>query len=259
MAIKPSRNKEPLFVQIPQRQAKILAAVVKENCETGEPVGSKEILEKYHFECSAATIRNEMQDLEQQGYISQPHTSAGRVPTDKGFRYFVNQLMEKTKLSMQEQERLRTEVLKLQGINAEIGRRLAKLLAESTHAASFTLLPDETSAVGLSNIMSAAGLPQEDVKEISKFFDNLDEHAEGLIQKYQNSTAQAYIGKELQLTPKSDYSVIVTGVQLPDGKKGVVGLIGPKSMKYEKNLPFMEYISKLLGIGGSIFLITIIK
>ena len=73
-----------------QRQAKILAAIVKENCDTGEPVASGDLVGKYNFNVSSPTIRNEMQALEKLGYIAQPHTSSGRVPTDKGFRYFVN-------------------------------------------------------------------------------------------------------------------------------------------------------------------------
>src|SRR5579864_1601623 len=112
--------------KISPRQAKILAAIVKENCETGQPVASGDLVEKYNFNVSSPTIRNEMQALEKMGYIAQPHTSAGRVPTDKGFRYFVNQLMDKVKLSLKEQEVLKRELLKLQMANMEIGRRLTK-------------------------------------------------------------------------------------------------------------------------------------
>ena len=70
-----------------------------------------------------------MQVLEKNDYIKQPHTSAGRVPTDKGFRYFVNQLMDKVKLTIKEQDRLKTELMKMQMAHAEIGRRLAKLVS----------------------------------------------------------------------------------------------------------------------------------
>src|SRR5580700_6579292 len=111
---------------ISPRQAKILAAIVKENCETGQPVASGDLVEKYSFNISSPTIRNEMQALEKMGYISQPHTSAGRVPTDKGFRYFVNQLMDRVKLTLKEQDHLKTELMKLQLANEEISRRLAK-------------------------------------------------------------------------------------------------------------------------------------
>ena len=126
---------------ISPRQAKILAAIVKENCESGQPVASADLVEKYNFNVSSPTIRNEMQALEKMGYIQQPHTSSGRVPTDKGFRYFVNQLMDRVKLTLKEQDRLKTELMKLQMANAEVSRRLAKLLSEHSQQAQFALIP----------------------------------------------------------------------------------------------------------------------
>ncbi len=245
--------------EITQRQAKILAAIVKENCEGGQPVASADLVEKYNFNISSPTIRNEMQALEKMGYIKQPHTSAGRVPTDKGFRYFVNQLMDRVKLTLKEQEHIRHEMGKLQMAHMEMGRRLAKLLSEHSQQASFTLFPDEVSTVGLSNILSNPALPAEDAKEIAKFFDDIDEHAEEMIETYSGKGPEARIGKEITLSKNSDYSMIVSGLKLPSGKKGVIGLIGPKSMKYEKNMSLMEYIAKLLGVGAAVVILTMIK
>ena len=76
-----------------ERKEKILAAIVTDFIATAEPVGSRTISKKYDIGFSSATIRNEMSDLEELGYIVQPHTSAGRIPTDVGYRYYVNQLM----------------------------------------------------------------------------------------------------------------------------------------------------------------------
>jgi transcriptional regulator of heat shock response len=237
--------------ELSQRQAKILAAIVKLNCESGEAVASRDLVDKFEFGLSSATIRNEMAALEKKGYIRQPHTSAGRVPTDDGFRYFVNQLMDRVKLTMREQEALRNEILKLQAANIEIGRRLAKMLSAHTSQASFAVFPEEVSAVGLSNILDSHALPPEDAKEIAEFFDNLEDYADEMISDYSEKEPQAFIGKELKLSKRSDYSMIVSGLQLPSGKRGVIGLIGPKSMQYPKNISLIEYITKLLGGGGS--------
>ncbi len=244
---------------ISSRQAKILAAIVKENCDSGLPVSSADIVEKYSFGVSSPTIRNEMQSLEKQGFIKQPHTSAGRVPTDKGFRYFVNQLMDRVKLSVKEQDHLRSELRKLQLVNMEVGRRLTKLLADESHNASFALFGDDVSTVGLSNILGDPALPAEDAKEIAKFFDEIDQHAEKMISDYGSHGPEAKIGKEIALSKNSDYSMVVSGLQLPSGKKGVIGLVGPKSMKYEKNMNLLEYISKLLGGGSAIIILLLIK
>ena len=243
---------------ITPRQAKILAAIVKENCDNAQPVASADLGDKYRFDISPATIRSEMAALEKMGYIMQPHTSAGRVPTDKGFRYFVNQLMDRVKLTLKEQDRLKTELMRLQMANAEVSRRLAKLVSEYSQQASFALFPEEVSAVGLSNLLSNPALPAEDAKEIAHFFDHLDDYADKMISDYGGKGAKAMIGKEIQLSKKSDYSMIVSGLQLPSGKKGVIGLIGPKSMKYEKNLTLMEYIAKLIGGSSVVILMFII-
>lgn len=237
------------------RQAKILAAIVKLNCETGQPVASRDLVEKYDFDISSATIRNEMAELERAGYIMQPHTSAGRVPTDEGFRYFVNQLMNQVKLTLREQDTLRREMVKLQMVNAEVGRRLAKMLASHSLQASFAILPEEVSATGMSNILGQESLPAEDAKEIAQFFDHLDEYADMLVDQYGDQQPQAFIGKELKLSKSSDYSMIVSGLRLPSGKKGVIGLIGPKSMEYPKNISMLDYIAKLMGGGSAVILL----
>lgn len=245
--------------QITPRQAKILAAVVKENCESCQPVGSADLVKKYSFDISAPTIRNEMQELEKMGFLTQPHTSAGRVPTDKGFRYFVNQLMDRVKLTLKEQEHLKKEMLKLQVAHMEIGRRLTKLLSEQSQQASFALFGDEVSTMGISNILDNPALPTEDAKEIARFFDEIDNHAEQMLKDYSAESPKAIIGKEISLSKNSDYSMVVSGLQLPSGKKGVIGLVGPKSMKYEKNMSLVEYIAKLLGGGVAIILLAIAK
>jgi transcriptional regulator of heat shock response len=242
---------------ITPRQAKILAAIVKENCDTGEPVGSLQLVKRGYFELSGPTIRNEMRVLEKLGYIYQPHTSAGRVPTDKGFRYFVNQVMDKVKLTLKERDQLRLELLKLRAAHAEMGRRLTKLLSEHSKQASFAIFPEEVATMGISKLMENPALPAEDAREIAKFFDNIDQYAEKILKDYApDSEPRAFIGRELALSKKSDYSMIVSGLRLPSGKTGVIGLVGPKSMKYDKNLGLIKYIAKLLG-GASVFLLLI--
>ena len=89
-------------MSISDRKKKILAAVVDEYIRTAEPVGSKHIAENAGLGCSSATIRNELAELVALGYLEQPHTSAGRVPTPLGYRLYVNELMEQQKLSLEE-------------------------------------------------------------------------------------------------------------------------------------------------------------
>ncbi len=106
-------------MELSQRKKKILAAVVEEYIRSAEPVGSKTIVDVAELSCSSATIRNELSELTTLGYLEQPHTSAGRVPTPQGYRIYVNELMERQKLSIEETE--------------EINRNMSEKLTQLDH------------------------------------------------------------------------------------------------------------------------------
>lgn len=117
---------------ISERKKKILAAVVDEYINTAEPVGSKAIAENAGLGCSPATIRNELAELVSMGYLEQPHTSAGRVPTPMGYRMYVNELMEKQKLSLEETEDINRRLnAKLQELDSAISS-VSKLASQLT-------------------------------------------------------------------------------------------------------------------------------
>ena len=86
------QRKRVIALELTERKRKILYAIIRNYLETGEPVGSRTISKYTDLNLSSATIRNEMSDLEEMGYIIQPHTSAGRIPSDKGYRLYVNEL-----------------------------------------------------------------------------------------------------------------------------------------------------------------------
>ena len=116
---------------ISERKKKILAAVVDEYIRTAEPVGSKVIAEKAGLGCSSATIRNELAELVNMGFLEQPHTSAGRVPTPTGYRMYVNELMERQKLSLEETEeinhRLNEKIRQLDDTISDVSRLASQL------------------------------------------------------------------------------------------------------------------------------------
>ncbi len=101
--------------QLTSRQQKILSLIIEEHIRSAEPVASSRLLVDYHLDLSSATVRNEMAFLTKMGYLRQPHTSAGRVPTEEGYRYFVGNLMRNTIPFCQKRcaERLHTNFIKL--------------------------------------------------------------------------------------------------------------------------------------------------
>ncbi|MBX4187080.1 MAG: hypothetical protein KW802_02365 [Candidatus Doudnabacteria bacterium] len=238
------------------RKQKILAAIVKEYSETANPVGSKELVDKYNFHESSATIRNEMAELEKAGFIYQPHKSAGRVPTDKGYRFFVNELMRRFELSDKERRLLKSELQKLKVQHEQLGRSISNLLAQVSGQAAFALLPNESSSTGLSHIIGEPEFKDAKImKQVAELLENIDQSATKLLKKTDLS-AEAIIGGESPLPVPKDLSLVVSNVRLKGGKTGVIGIVGSKRMSYAKNMSILEYLSKLIS-GAAIILIII--
>ena len=118
-------------MDLDERKKKILLAIIKTYLETGEPVGSRTISKIEGLSLSSATIRNEMADLVDMGYILQPHTSADRIPSDKGYRFYVDQLMAEKEMQIEERERETDEMKGLLIEKADKMERLLKQVARS--------------------------------------------------------------------------------------------------------------------------------
>ena len=123
------------------RKVKILRAIVSEYVATGEPIGSKRVVEVAHLDVSAATVRNEMAALEELGYIHQPHTSAGRIPTDRGYRYFVDELSEMTKMPNGPRAELVQELLGGARDVEDLLFRTSTVLSQLTRLVSLVIAP----------------------------------------------------------------------------------------------------------------------
>lgn len=124
-----------------KRKEAILRAITDDYIETAEPVGSRTIARKYRLGVSPATIRNEMADLEESGYIQQPHTSAGRIPSDKGYRFYVDMLMPQAEIPGEERQKLRAQVEAPPLAIENMIRRATRLLAVLTHYAAVAVTP----------------------------------------------------------------------------------------------------------------------
>jgi len=125
-------------MELDERKKIILIAIIKNYLETGEPVGSRTISKYTDLNLSSATIRNEMSDLEELGYIIQPHTSAGRIPSDKGYRFYVDQLMND---KMKEVQEMKDVLLEKEEKMENLLKQVAKKLALNTNYASMISAP----------------------------------------------------------------------------------------------------------------------
>ena len=125
-------------MDLPERKKKILQAIIRTYLETGEPVGSRTISKFTDLKLSSATIRNEMSDLEEMGLIVQPHTSAGRIPTDKGYRLYVDELLEEKNRQVDD---MKSMLLEHEDKLENLLKQAAKLLANNTNYASMISMP----------------------------------------------------------------------------------------------------------------------
>ncbi len=133
------RETEEQIVELSERRKRILRTVVESYIATAEPIGSKAIAEQAGLTCSSATIRNELAALEKLGLLEQPHTSSGRIPTASGYRFYVNELMEQHKLSMQETQTINSQLhLKMQELDRVIDQA-GRMVSQLTNYPAFAM------------------------------------------------------------------------------------------------------------------------
>lgn len=230
------------------RQKRILSAVVKEFTDTAIPVGSKHIAKKYNFNLSPATIRAEMSELDNAGFLFQPHTSAGRIPTDAGYRYFVEKIMPDKELSKSEQKKLQTELLKLKAKNTRLTRTAAKLLSSLSGNLAISGLKDEFDDFGMKELLDDPEFREmDDICRLAETLDFIDERVNKLIKNLKDNEVKIFIGKENPIKEISNCSMMVSPYRTKSGEKGLLALIGPKRMKYAKNKSLIQYMKKLLS------------
>ena len=230
---------------ITERQEQILNQVVQEYIESAQPVSSQLLEKKYDFGIKPAMIRIELQKLTDRGYFFQPHTSAGRVPTDKGYRFFVDNLLNREIPECEDifgiEEILgeREDILKW-------ASRLTKFLAEeSSNLAILHLLErDLFWKEGWEEILK---MPEFEDKDLISDFAKLLENFEKDIENFKiNSGIKIYIGRENPFPKARDFSIISSKCFLPDEEEGIVSLLGPKRMNYDRNIGLMNSLVKLL-------------
>ena len=134
-------------MEMTERKEKILAAVVEKYIQTGEPIGSKALVDSLGLSVSSATVRNEMADLSDMGYLEQPHTSAGRIPSNQGYRYYVEHLMTTCDMSPSEKSIISSKLRESSGEPQSVLEKANNILADLTHCTAVSTTPSEAQAV----------------------------------------------------------------------------------------------------------------
>ncbi|MDR1778778.1 MAG: heat-inducible transcriptional repressor HrcA [Clostridiales Family XIII bacterium] len=236
-------------MELTERKLKILQAIVSDFILTAEPVGSRTLARKYDMGISPATIRNEMADLEEMGYLTHPHTSAGRVPSDKAYRLYVNRLMERYELNEAQKRRIR----KALSVNiAELEhtiRHASELLSELTNLTSFATVEDmyrcRLFLEGMTRIFAHPEFNSiERARDFLQMVDRKDDLTETIVKRDDGITIT--IGDE-NSPDIMEGSSIITATYHVDGQfVGKLGVIGPTRMRYGEITSVIEFMTKNL-------------
>lgn len=217
------------------RKKRILEAIVDYYLDNAEPIASKIIANDYGLELSSATIRNEMAEMEAMGLIEKPHTSSGRIPSDLGYRYYVDDIMNVDNVN--EDEVIRA----LETINRgdkDILQVISMALSGATHYTAISLDDDTMFLYGRNNVFDYPEF--NDVESIRKFMYLLEE--EELIREVISSShgpdITVKIGKENNLEQMKDYSLITFSYR----DKGDIAIVGPRRMDYSKVIGYIKYL-----------------
>ncbi len=331
-----------------EREAAVLRALVYEHITTGKPVGSRSFVQKYSFAVSPATMRNIMFDLEAGGYLMQPHTSAGRIPTDKGYRFYVDSLLDTYEFVMNEKLRVREELLEKELHLDRIFSSISKMLSLVSNYAGVILTPKpdftvvkhielvpldnseilfilitRTGMVLTKKVRVSAKVIHDEVRNYAKYltselcgyslldvktdvFDRLRGEASGdrhkgmaldiaqlalsqtdqpdlfvdgienllkipemieadqlkkllrlmeekrllrniIERNLENDGVNTLIGGEIAEAEVSGCSIVTTSYKMGNMNVGVLGIIGPTRMDYEKVVPLVDYTGKVVS------------
>jgi heat-inducible transcriptional repressor len=219
------------------RQKHILCSIVEQYAEVASPVGSS-LLAKA-FKVSSATVRAEMAELERLGYITQPHTSAGRVPTDKGYRFYVNSLGENKDLIENRGERALTARVQHAGLPERTIRNAVDTLVELTHNLGLATIGNQLYMSGLSNLFGQPEFVQADqVRQVAQLLDNLEPW---LQETAPNQPLSVFIGRENPIGRTAGCSLIISRFRSPYSDQSYIGVLGPTRQSYRDVMQLVRH------------------
>ncbi len=231
------------------RQKNILEIVIREHIDSAAPISSKFIEEEYELGFSPATIRGELFELVEKGYLYQPHTSSGRVPTDKGYRFFVDLLSEGEAKYLESQlgkeiKKMRREVED----KVQFMREFTRYLAQTSSTLTVSYFPKDQLILkeGWGDVLRDPDFTDiEKVHDFMGLVNDFEENIDSFLLEENPGTTRVYIGSESPFYKKDNFSVLISPCKIMKGK-GLLAIMGPKRMPYEKNIKLVESIIKIL-------------
>ena len=233
-----------------ERKDSVLAIVVSHYIKTESPVSSAFIAEEYPHDVSSATVRNILAELEEDGFLTHPHTSAGRLPTERGYRYYVDFLMHEIVLLEEERRRVQREYEQgLKELEA-LMEKTTEIVSELTHCTSIVTIdgaPRYFALRGTNYLVQAVGVYSiEKMALILKALEERERILE-LIRRDIDRRIKIYIGQETACgLAFEDCAMAVSRFETRLGLTGRIAVLGPTRMDYQRVVSALEYVSELI-------------
>jgi len=235
-------------VDYESRRMAVLTQTINKYIQEAEPVSSGEISSE--FDLSSATIRNIFAELEENGYLMHPHTSGGRVPTDRGYRYYVDFLIAQMELLDEEKGRIvnefKREIRRLEDALEEA----SEIISRITHYAGIVSLLESGDKFFYRGIGHILDQPEfQDIRKMRMLIKVLEEKKNLLevINRDFSERVKVYIGKETGCPEMENCSLIVSNYKRRNKPSGRLAVLGPVRMEYKQIIPTVEYISEVLS------------
>lgn len=232
-----------------QRQIDILKAIITEYSESGEAVGSEILEKKFKLGVSPATIRNEMVELSKKGYLKKAHFSSGRIPSAKGFRYYIKNIMKEKELSTADEVAYKNSIWDDRTQSHRLLSQAAKVLAQRTGLLSLIMTNHgDLHYAGVSNLLYKQAFFNWDLSR--SLFEHLDEisYWERFLERLQKANEEVcfILGEEDFSDPMFESLASVFCEFHGEKVKGIIGVVGPKRMHYDEITPQLKYFSGLI-------------
>jgi heat-inducible transcriptional repressor len=234
-------------IDMTERQIQILAAIIEQHAEIAEPIGS--VMLAKLFNVSSATIRSEMCRLEEMGLIMQPHTSAGRIPTDAGYRFYVNRLNDKYDATGvtafdRSARAIEARVSTYTNHADRAIRSAVDSLVDLTHNLGIATIGDELYMSGIGNLFSQPEFARgTHVQEVARLLDNLEPW---LREAALNEPLNVYIGAENPIGKSSGVSLIISRFRSPYSDRSYIGVLGSTRQSYDRVMHLVRHAGAML-------------
>ncbi|MEX0617300.1 MAG: hypothetical protein WD231_05910 [Candidatus Woykebacteria bacterium] len=231
-----------------ERQKELLRAIIDEYIETATPVGSESIVNKYKMGVSPATIRNEMADLIETGFLKQPHTSAGRIPTPMGLKFYINDLMKEQEVPVKDEVQVKENLWDYRFQHPRLLKFATNELAQKTGVLALAVTEEgDIYYSGAANILDMPEFYDIDLtKTVLTMLDRLEMLNEIFSKAVGDDPVHILIGDELGFDYMEYAGIVFSPYGAGKQNAGVVGVIGPTRMRYSSVIPTVRYFGDLL-------------